>query len=141
MMQKIVSLVYLLCIERKASNVGGIQSWNYICSEQPIFPNPRIEQPNKSTLSLQWSPPFLWPGYFIKNYSISVSKNSNGERRIYQVNSVTFSEAVISFPLNESYHHCSVLTFGITPGHQDLTHQTHYITGGYYACELHYTHA
>jgi hypothetical protein len=49
------------------------------------------------------------------------------------MNSAGFSDAVMTLPLNESYHICMEFTFEITPGHQDLAGQTRYVVGGYYA--------
>ena len=52
----------------------------------------------------------------------------------YQVNSTTFSEAVMTLPLNETYHIiCMQFNFTITPEHQDIAGQSRYVEGGYYA--------
>ena len=102
-------------------------------ADPPLFPNPLLEQPSASALSLKWSPPFLWPGYYIRNYNISVRDNSGEEMSTYEVNSVAFNKAVITLQLNESYHTCMEFTFGIIPGHEELASQIHSVSGGYYA--------
>jgi hypothetical protein len=99
--------------------------------DPPFSPNPLLEQRSTLTLSLKWSPPFLWAGYYIRYYNISVRDDSGRKFNTYQVSSTTFSEAVMTLPLNESYHVCMEFTFEITPGHQDLAGQIHSVVGGY----------
>ena len=101
--------------------------------DPPFSPNPLLEQPSSSILSLKWSPPFLWPGYYIRNYNINVRDDAGEILNTYQVNSTTSSEAVMTLPLNEIYHVCMQFNFEITPGHQDIAGQSRFVKGGYYA--------
>ena len=104
--------------------------------ESPISPNPRLEQPNATHLEVEWSPPFLWPGYFIESYNISV-KNINGSISFYLKNSILFSNAVVSFWYNyTNEQHCLPFVFGITPIHSELLNQTYFVKGGYLSREF-----
>ena len=70
--------------------------------------------PNKSSILLKWSPPFLWPGSVIDHYLISTV---GAAKMIYRVNA-TFRDAIVSF-LKTSDHpteilHCSEIRFDIS---------------------------
>ena len=104
-------------------------------TESPLSSNPLLKQPNATSLHLMWSPPFLWPGYLIKSYNITVWSNSDESINSYQVNSTSFSNAVIAFPFSPQHQHCTNFTFGITPMHHQLANQTYYATGGYLSGE------
>lgn len=101
----------------------------------PLNPNPLLKQPNSTLLLVEWSPPFLWPGYFIESYNISIqSHDSTGNISFYQVSSIAFDDAIVSFQCNKTslrLRQCSLYNFGITPIHTDLVNQSHSIEGRY----------
>ena len=43
----------------------------------PIDPNPLVIIENLTSILLEWSPPFLWPGQVIKYYAIFVTNKSD----------------------------------------------------------------
>lgn len=84
-------------------------------AEEPISPNPLLEQGNATHLTLKWSSPFLWPGVAIDYYNVSVRNTSDqfGGITYYQVNT-TFSEAVVMFTFSsEDSQNCTLFSFGI----------------------------
>ena len=124
-------IVYNCCILCTPCN----HSYFLLYIESPLSSNPILEQPNATSLHLMWSPPFLWPGYLIKSYNITVWSNSDDNINSYQVNSTSFSNAVVIFPFSPQHQHCTNFTFGITPMHHQLVNQTYYVIGGYLSGE------
>ena len=109
-------------------------TWKHLLGS-PVFPNPCLDQPNVTHLEVRWSPPFLWPGYFIKSYNITV-EDISGSISFYLKNSILFSDAVVSFWYNDSNkQHCLPYMFGITPIHPEILNQTYFVKGGYLSRE------
>ena len=54
--------------------------------------------PNKSSILLKWSPPFLWPGRVIDHYYVYMTGDDMqpGDKKFYRVNA-TFRDPVVSF--------------------------------------------
>ena len=95
--------------------------------------------PNKSSVLLKWSPPFLWPGSVIGHYLIKFSTvgATESDKMIYRINA-TFRDAIISF-LKTSDHpteilHCSEILFDISAitDHDNGTELASFtVVGGY----------
>lgn len=105
--------------------------------ETSLLQNPFIMNPNKSSILLKWSPPFLWPGSVIDHYLISTVGAAESDKMFYRVNA-TFRDAIISF-LKTSDHpteilHCSEILFDISAitDHDNGTELASFtIVGGY----------
>ena len=63
-------------------------------SDPPISPNPSTENLNATCILLKWSPPFLWPGYSIDYYNISIMNNGS---TYSHTRNATFNDALVSF--------------------------------------------
>ena len=96
--------------------------------DPPISPNPSTENTNATSILLKWSPPFLWPGYSIDYYNISVMNSS------HLINS-TFSDALVPFMIFaeessiESCHVLEICLSAISSEAQCLT--TFNVNGGF----------
>ena len=104
--------------------------------DSPVSPNPSISNLNATSMLVKWSPPFLWPGYAITYYNISVT-NTEGLTDLYHVNA-SFSDAVVSFSLianqSRTIESCAHLRFEIAPVTTDdsiMTIKSSVITGGF----------
>ena len=91
--------------------------------------------PNKSSVLLKWSPPFLWPGRVIDHYCVSIADAAESDKMFYRVNS-TFSDAVVSFLKTSNnpteIRHCNEIQFGISAVTDDGTElETFTVVGGY----------
>ena len=93
--------------------------------------------PNKSSILLKWSPPFLWPGSVIDHYLISTVGAAESDKMFYRVNA-TFRDAIVLF-LKMSDHpteilHCSEILFDISAvtDHDNGTELASFaVVGGY----------
>ena len=103
-----------------------IENWDHYCrgiyylynAGSPISPNPFILK-NASSFTLLWSPPFLWPGWRIQHYNISVTDTNDGDIAHHMVNT-TSTSPLISLPLpvgfsSGKFNALSCMTFRITP--------------------------
>lgn len=88
-----------------------------LCLETPLVQNPFITNPNKSSILLKWSPPFLWPGSVINHYNISVIAAVESDKIFYRVNA-TFSDDIVSFLKTSDdsteIRHCNEILFSIS---------------------------
>ena len=91
----------------------------FFLSADPLIPsNPNLVN-NATHVVLLWSPPFIWPGYRIAYYNVSVTTRNKGSTAYYRVNSnVDYSNPIVSFA-NEIYRTetlmCTELYFCIAP--------------------------
>ena len=94
-------------------------------AELPLSPNPSIENPTASTILLEWSPPYLWPGHSIDYYKITVIETDESgiqNTRNFIVNSTSFSDTTVTFVMDANrttgaYHElqlCNEFLFGIS---------------------------
>ena len=96
--------------------------------DPPISPNPSTENRNATSILLKWSPPFLWPGYSIDYYNISVMNNSH-------LINATFNDTLVSFMIFaeessiESCHVLEICLSAVSNDTQCLT--TFHINGGF----------
>ena len=111
--------------------------------ETPLIPNPLITNPNKSSVLLKWSPPFLWPGSVIDHYLVSVVAAEESDT-FYHVNA-TFSDAVVSFLKTSGnateIRNCNEILFcisAITDNGTELASFT--VVGGYLPSIIHHRH-
>ena len=93
--------------------------------EPPFSPNPLLENHNSSSVTLNWSPPFLWRGELIDYYIVSVLNESGNcvEQRV----NTTFSDVIVSFTStseNANILSCEKLTFTIEAVRRPLTEAT-----------------
>ena len=63
-----------------------------------MTPNPSVILENATTLLVQWSPPFLWPGYRINYFNVSVrdKRLSTDNVLMFDVLNATFDELIVS---------------------------------------------
>ena len=113
---------------------GLLSNCNFqFCSDPPISPNPSAENLNATSILLKWSPPFLWPGYSIEFYNISVM-NSGLITNNFLLNA-TFDDALVPFTIFaedsniESCHVLEILLSAVTSDAQHLT--TFHINGSF----------
>ena len=104
--------------------------------DSPVSPNPSILNPNATSILVKWSPPFLWPGYAIAFYNVSVT-NTKGHTDSYHLNT-SFSDVVVSFSLianqSQTIESCDRLRFEVAPITTDdsiMAIQSLVITGGF----------
>ena len=72
---------------------------------------------NLTTMLLQWSPPFLWPGHHIKYFRISVTNKENVNVILHDRVNATYSDPVVSFTWSIDEHQgqeCTEFVFGIS---------------------------
>ena len=107
--------------------------------ELPLPSNPCVEQSNVTILVVKWSPPFLWPGYAIGSYNISIINNTDRSVTVYFTTPSNFNNSIESFPFEiiaPSYAQCTKLTFEITPSNApDLVNQTRRVNGTLRSCK------
>ena len=82
----------------------------------PISSNPSISK-NATHLTLMWSPPFLWPGYRIQHYNISMTNKSDSSIAHHVVDSsVTNPIVTSSLHLNTlNMLSCIAIIYSISP--------------------------
>ena len=101
--------------------------------DSPVVPNPSITNPNASSVLLKFSPPFLWSGYSIDHYNVSVMNNS-GHSTHYRINT-TFNDPVVSFILvadQPIIQTCNELKLSVTPiGSDQVKLKPFTAVGGY----------
>jgi hypothetical protein len=91
--------------------------------------------PNKSSILLKWSPPFLWAGSVIDHFHVSIIGAAESDKMFYRVNT-TFLDAIVSF-LKTSDHpteiwHCSEILFDISAVTDNGTELASFtVVGGY----------
>ena len=102
-------------------------------SASPLLQNPSLTQKNSTALLVQWSPPYLWPGYSIHVYNISIQNHDNGHVFYHQINA-EFDDKIVAFTFiqEKQLNHCSEFTFGISAVSTDSEElSTAYVTGGF----------
>ena len=62
----------------------------------PIDPNPLVTIENLTSILLEWSPPFLWPGQVIKHYAIFVTNKSDGSLIKQERVISSFDDAIVT---------------------------------------------
>ena len=62
-----------------------------------MTPDPSLIVENATTLLVQWSPPFLWPGYHIDYFNVSVKQRSTNNVLMFDVLNATFDELIVSY--------------------------------------------
>lgn len=86
------------------------------CIEPVLLQNPMISNPTASSVLIQWSPPYLWPGQVIGYYTVSVV-GRDGEKTVHRVNT-TYTDAVVPFTIAadhpEEVRNCSELAFTLS---------------------------
>lgn len=106
---------------------------HYAHIEPPLPQNPYIENVNASTILFRWSAPYLWPGYSIECYKISINgttvkwinatvndlvvsylKTADGPNDIQSCNELTFS---ISATSNIDGYHSELRSFTAVGGY------------------------
>ena len=102
-------------------------------SDPPITPNPSTENSNATSILLKWSPPFLWPGYSIDYYNISIT--NNGSITYSHALNATFKDVLVSFLTFaedsdiQSCHVLKILLSAVSSDAEDLT--TYHVNGGF----------
>ena len=109
-----------------------------IKADPPISPNPSIANPTADSITIKWSPPFLWPGVPIEYYVVDIT-NTKGQNTHHPVNT-TFSDAALSFTAfaddHEMIEACDDLYFSISAvgsNQENLPNFT--VIGGYIPCK------
>ena len=85
-------------------------------ADSPLSLNPSIFK-NGTHLILMWSPPFLWPGYRIQHYNISITNKSDGNIAHYMVDS-SVTNSIVTSSLHLNILHmlsCTAIIFSISP--------------------------
>ena len=93
--------------------------------------NPSLRQMNATALLLQWSSPYIWPGYSIGLYNISVRNHNNNHVIYHQINA-EFDDKIVDFTFvqEEQQTNCSEFTFGVSAVSTDSQElSTAYVTG------------
>ena len=109
-----------------------------ILSDSPLSQNPSLWQKNSTTILLQWSSPYLWPGYSIELYNISIRNHDNSYVIYHQIDA-NFDDKIVDFMLiqEEEQANCSEFTFGISAVSTDSQElSTTYVIGGYASGKL-----
>lgn len=106
--------------------------------DPPISPNPSINNPTAGSITLKWSPPFLWPGVPVDYYVVYIT-NKRGKSTYHPVNT-TFNDATISFITiaddHEMIEACENLYFGISAISDDQEKLPSFTaSGGYIPCK------
>ena len=103
-----------------------------LLSDSPLSQNPSLTQKNSTALLVQWSPPYLWPGYSIHFYNISIQNRDNDHVFYHQINA-EFDDKIVDFTfIQEQQNNCSEFTFGISAISTDSRElSTAYVTGGF----------
>ena len=95
--------------------------------------NPSIINPNASSILVKWSPPYLWPGYSIDHYIISIG-GTGKSTALNDVNAM-YHDAVATFlEISDTPEiwNCNELQFGISAITNDrIVLQPFTIVGGY----------
>lgn len=84
--------------------------------ENPLISNPLLTLQESTSLLLEWSPPFLWPGQQIHHFNVSLMNRSDDSITYFRVNA-TFSDAVVPLTVdfgNQGASLCSELIFEIS---------------------------
>ena len=107
-------------------------------ADPPISPNPSIANPIVGSITIKWSPPFLWPGVPIKYYVVEIT-NTRGQSTHHPVNT-TFSDAALSFTAFADDHEmteaCDGLYFTISAvGSDQKNLPTFTVSGGFIPCK------
>ena len=133
----------LLTIDRKPKDYNFIKyirhcTYDTIIShivplDSPLSQNPSLRQKNSTALLLQWSSPYIWPGYSVGLYNISI-RNHGNDHVIYHQISAEFDDKIIDFTFvqEEQETNCSEFTFGVSAVSTDSQElSTAYVTGGF----------
>ena len=103
--------------------------------DSPISPNPSAENPNATSILLKWSPPFLWPGYSIDYYSISVSNSTSGHIIHSQLRNSSFNDALLLlmiFAEDRNIQSCHTLEILLSATSNDMENLMMFpVNGGY----------
>ena len=104
--------------------------------DQPLSQNPMFEEQNGTTLIAKWSPPFLWPGYRIAHYTLSV-RNHDTNAITFHTRNASFDDVIVSFELSEEQNqNCTEYMVGISAiTESGMELNTQYINGGYSICK------
>lgn len=63
--------------------------------DSSVIPNPNVAAQSPSSLLLQWSPPFLWPGYHIDYFNVSTINNTDGSTISNEIINTTFNKVTV----------------------------------------------
>ena len=83
------------------------------------MPNPVVLVQSPTTLSLKWSPPFLWPGYHIDYFNVStIPMNKINRITHYDVINTSFDDTILTLSKtitnsDRQRHKCNQLLFEI----------------------------
>ena len=109
---------------------------NHCYAESPVVPNPVVIIQSPISLLLKWSPPFLWPGYNIDYFVVSII-NKTGDHLI-AVNRInaTFNDVISTLSKRLSDEHakdCNEFTFSISAfsDYHGAHPQIFNVTGGF----------
>lgn len=94
-----------------------------------------LTQLNRTTLLVQWSPPYLWPGYSIDSYNVSVRDMNTSITTFHQVDTA-FSDVIVDFVLSkdsslDNNNNCTEYTIGIAAITGTTRLHSIKVTGGY----------
>ena len=80
---------------------------------------------NASFVSIEWSPPYLWPGHAIDDYNVSFVNESDGSVTYYNINS-NFSNSVVSFrkEIQEETMKCTEVTVNVSASSSASQHDS-----------------
>lgn len=84
--------------------------------ENPLVSNPSLTLQESTSLLLEWSPPFLWPGQQIDYFNVSLANRSDDNVTHHRVDA-TFSDEVVSLTFdfgNQGASLCSELILEIS---------------------------
>ena len=70
----------------------------------PITPNPSVTIENSTTMLVEWSPPFLWPGQAIEYYTVSVSDENNGLLIAQKKVNSAYDDVIVSLEVSIDEH-------------------------------------
>ena len=64
--------------------------------DSSVIPNPNVAAQSPSSLLLQWSPPFLWPGYHIDYFKVSTIDRTDCSIISNDIINTTFNEMTVA---------------------------------------------
>ena len=93
----------------------------FIITETLLSPNPSVTMmfPNSTIFLLEWSPPFLWPGYHVEHFNIIITNLKNDRVIPHDCTTVnaSFDDIIVSLTIEpDAYLHdlCTCTEFLFT---------------------------